>query len=459
MTANLINKVSNLEESGTSATTPATRTYIAELRAEFHSRSRERLEKLTSGVNPANYSATQSTTPSSGITIVKVGGNATNGTTTGSNSRSELNILSGTIGQGHPSQTRNVAGAGSRSELSHQRLSAVLPASTNQKTSLFLNGQTSTPSSYQPSPYLITGTNIDHRNLANIQRSSVVAQNAILGSIGVGIVPSSSSSNAVGTTINSAAAVGSASSRSTGRLPTSHRSMTRLNLPIGSGSSGLNSANNNSGAASLDPTKLVLHKSMTRLNGASQQSMTRLGGGNHTGSQTTVTSGVGTGIGVNGNSIVSGPVINSNAKSITCITGHNLSSSILSSNPLNIYASPATYGMAPYHKSSIPGLYSSQTQQARVNIIGGSGLQGVGTGSPTKSMSSGLYIFQSDAIDRIIIIPNRNYYLYAINPIPGSMSNANAGQTLGIATSSSYSSDGLLLGKFEPISDLKILTK
>ena len=31
---------------------------------------------------------------------------------------------------------------------------------------------------------------------------------------------------------------------------------------------------------------------MTRLNAASQQSMTRLGGGNHTGSQTTVTTGV-----------------------------------------------------------------------------------------------------------------------------------------------------------------------
>ena len=48
-------------------------------------------------------------------------------------------------------------------------------------------------------------------------------------------------------------------------------------------------SNISSGAASLDPTRLVLHKSMTRLNAASQQSMTRLGGGNHTGSQTTVT--------------------------------------------------------------------------------------------------------------------------------------------------------------------------
>ena len=156
---------------------------------------------------------------------------------------------------------------------------------------------------------------------------------------------------------------------------------------------------------------------MTRINGASQQSMTRLGGGTHTGSQTTVTSGVGTGIGISGNTVISGPTINSNARSITCITGNNLSTSILS-NPLNIQPSPATYGMAPYHKSSIPGLYSYQGQQGRVNIIGGSGLQGVGTGSPTKSMSS------------------------------GSMSNANAGQTMGIATSSSFSSDGLLLGKY-----------
>ena len=169
LTANLINKVSNLEESGTSATTPATRTYIAELRAEFHSRSRERLEKLTSGVNPANYGANQSSAPSSGITIVKVGGVGTNGTATGSNSRSELNILSGTLGQGHQQQARNVTGAGSRSELSHQRLSAALQSSTNHKsTSLLLNGQNSTPSSYQPSPYLITGANIDQRNLAVI---------------------------------------------------------------------------------------------------------------------------------------------------------------------------------------------------------------------------------------------------------------------------------------------------
>ena len=171
--------MSNLEESGTSATTPATRTYIAELRAEFHSRSRERLEKLTSGVNPANFSANQST-PSSGITIVKVGGNTTNGTTTG-NSRSELNILSGATGQGArevQQRSGNITGSGSRSELNaHHRLSAAaIPGSTSQKTtSLFLNGQradlstAAAPSSYQPSPYLMTGaTNIDQRNLAVI---------------------------------------------------------------------------------------------------------------------------------------------------------------------------------------------------------------------------------------------------------------------------------------------------
>ena len=174
LTANLINKVSNLEESGTSATTPATRTYIAELRAEFHSRSRERLEKLTNGVNPANYAGSQST-PSSGITIVKVGGSTINGTTAG-NSRSELNILSGlTVQGGREVQQRsgNITGAGSRSELNaHHRLSAI-PGSTNQKaTGLFLNGQRADipgASSYQPSPYLMTGTtNIDQRNLAVI---------------------------------------------------------------------------------------------------------------------------------------------------------------------------------------------------------------------------------------------------------------------------------------------------
>ena len=57
--------------------------------------------------------------------------------------------------------------------------------------------------------------------------------------------------------------------------------------------------------------------------------------------------------------------------------------------PLNIQASPATYGMAPYHKSSIPGLYSYQGHQGRVTVFSGGGLQGVGAGSPTKSMSSG----------------------------------------------------------------------
>ena len=73
----------------------------------------------------------------------------------------------------------------------------------------------------------------------------MAAQNAILGSVGGGILPSISTSNAVGTTVNSTATgVGAASSRSTGRLPTSHRSMTRLNLPVGSGSSGLNTGNN-----------------------------------------------------------------------------------------------------------------------------------------------------------------------------------------------------------------------
>ena len=167
--------MSNLEESGTSATTPATRTYIAELRAEFHSRSRERLEKLTSGVNPANYAGNQST-PSSGITIVKVGGSATNGTSTG-HSRSELNVLGGgATGHGREVQHRsgNITGSGSRSELNaHHRLSAAtLTGSTNQKTtSLFLNGNqrqelsNASASSYQPSSYLIPGTNISQRNL------------------------------------------------------------------------------------------------------------------------------------------------------------------------------------------------------------------------------------------------------------------------------------------------------
>ena len=178
LTANLINKVSNLEESGTSATTPATRTYIAELRAEFHNRSRERLEKLTSGVNPANYAANHSV-PSSGITIVKVGGSNSNNGTAARNSRSELNVLTGmTNGQGRDVQTRpgNITGTGSRSELNaHHRLSAAaLPGATNQKTtSLFLNGaqrsdlpSAASTSSYHPSPYLITsGTSIGQRNL------------------------------------------------------------------------------------------------------------------------------------------------------------------------------------------------------------------------------------------------------------------------------------------------------
>ena len=99
LTANLINKVSNLEESGTSATSPATRTYIAELRAEFHSRSRERLEKLTSGVNPANFAAANQSSHGTGITIVKVGGTqGTNGVGGSGSSRSELNALFG-VGQ------------------------------------------------------------------------------------------------------------------------------------------------------------------------------------------------------------------------------------------------------------------------------------------------------------------------------------------------------------------------
>ena len=170
--------MSNLEESGTSATTPATRTYIAELRAEFHNRSRERLEKLTSGVNPANYAANHSV-PLSGITIVKVGGSNSNNGTAARNSRSELNVLTGmTNGQGRDVQTRpgNITGTGSRSELNaHHRLSAAaLPGATNQKTtSLFLNGaqrsdlpSAASTSSYHPSPYLITsGTSIGQRNL------------------------------------------------------------------------------------------------------------------------------------------------------------------------------------------------------------------------------------------------------------------------------------------------------
>ena len=89
-----------------------------------------------------------------------------------------------------------------------------------------------------------------------------------------------------------------------------------------------------------------------------------------------------------------GPNTNNAAKSITCITGnHNLPSTVMSAHstgPLNIQASPATYGgIVPYHKSSIPGLYSYQGQQGRVTVFSGGGFQGVGSGSPTKSMSSG----------------------------------------------------------------------
>ena len=93
------------------------------------------------------------------------------------------------------------------------------------------------------------------------------------------------------------------------------------------------------------------------------------------------------------NNIISVPSATNAARSITCITGNNLSSNVISTNsvgPLNIHASPAAYqGMVPYHKSSIPGLYSYQGQQGRVTVF--SGLQGVGAGSPTKSMSSGLF--------------------------------------------------------------------
>ena len=92
-----------------------------------------------------------------------------------------------------------------------------------------------------------------------------------------------------------------------------------------------------------------------------------------------------------------GPNTNNAAKSITCITGNhnNLPSTVMSAHstgPLNIQASPAaTYGpgIVPYHKSSIPGLYSYQGQQGRVTVFSGGGFQGVGSGSPTKSMSSG----------------------------------------------------------------------
>ena len=178
LTANLINKVSNLEESGTSATSPATRTYIAELRAEFHSRSRERLEKLTSGVNPANFAAANQSSHGTGITIVKVGGTqGTNGVGGSGSSRSELNALSG-VGQreihtrsGSSTAAGVGGGAGSRSELNapHHRLSAVaMPTTNQQKTSLFLNGSQRPPevsvSSYQPSSLLVTGSTMGQRN-------------------------------------------------------------------------------------------------------------------------------------------------------------------------------------------------------------------------------------------------------------------------------------------------------
>ena len=103
------------------------------------------------------------------------------------------------------------------------------------------------------------------------------------------------------------------------------------------------------------------------------------------------------GVGIGGNSVMHGPNTNNAAKSITCITGnHNLPSTVMSAHstgPLNIQASPATYGgIVPYHKSSIPGLYSYQGQQGRVTVFSGGGFQGVGAGSPTKSMSSGLLL-------------------------------------------------------------------
>ena len=59
LTANLINRVSNLEEGGIT-TSPATKTCILELKSEYHSRSRERLEKLSCGIQ--------------GVTVVSVGG-------------------------------------------------------------------------------------------------------------------------------------------------------------------------------------------------------------------------------------------------------------------------------------------------------------------------------------------------------------------------------------------------
>ena len=136
------------------------------MRAEFHNRSRERLEKLTSGVNPATFATNQFGQPS-GITIVKVGGGAiqgtTNGTSTGA-SRSELNNLMGTTVQ--TQRAGNITGAtGSRSELNaYHRLSAV-PIPSQKSTSLFLNGgnqrtEIATGSSCLPSSYMMTGSNI-----------------------------------------------------------------------------------------------------------------------------------------------------------------------------------------------------------------------------------------------------------------------------------------------------------
>ena len=65
LTANLINRVSNLEEGGIT-TSPATKTCILELKSEYHSRSRERLEKLNSNATAVAAAA--------GVTVVNVGG-------------------------------------------------------------------------------------------------------------------------------------------------------------------------------------------------------------------------------------------------------------------------------------------------------------------------------------------------------------------------------------------------
>ena len=114
---------------------------------------------------------------------------------------------------------------------------------------------------------------------------------------------------------------------------------------------------------------------------------------------------MGAGIGVAGTNIMPAPSTTNAARSITCINGsNNLSSTVISTNSiggpsLNIQASPA-YGAVPYHKSSIPGLYSHYSQQGgRVTVFGGGGFQGVGAGSPTKSMSSGMFSYPSDLLD------------------------------------------------------------